>query len=35
MIKRDNRGHSYSIVRGEILRFMKNRQLQKYLPRIF
>jgi hypothetical protein len=27
MINRDSRGHSYYIVRGEILGFMKNEQL--------
>ncbi|KAK8955237.1 hypothetical protein KSP40_PGU017174 [Platanthera guangdongensis] len=35
MIKRDGQGHSYFIVRGEILGFMKDEPLQKYLPRIF
>ncbi|PKA46298.1 hypothetical protein AXF42_Ash021481 [Apostasia shenzhenica] len=35
MIKRDNRGHSYFIVRGEILGFMKDEPLRKHLPRIF
>ena len=33
MINRDSRGHSYFIVRGEILGFMKDEQLRKlYLP---
>ncbi|KAJ1255077.1 hypothetical protein BS78_K292700 [Paspalum vaginatum] len=31
MINRDSRGHSYFIVRGEILGFMKDEQL----PRMF
>jgi hypothetical protein len=35
MIKRDSRGHSYSIVRGEILGFMEDEQLRKHLPRMF
>ncbi|WZY99684.1 hypothetical protein YC2023_072013 [Brassica napus] len=35
MINRDSRGHSYFIVRGEILGFMKDEQLRKHLPRIF
>ena len=35
MINRDGRGHQYSIVRGEILGFMKDEQLQKHLPRMF
>ena len=35
MIKRDSRGHSYFIVRGEILGFMKDEQLRKHLPRMF
>ncbi|OIT37820.1 hypothetical protein A4A49_43070, partial [Nicotiana attenuata] len=35
MINRDNRGHSYFIVRGEILGFMKDEQLRKHLPRMF
>ncbi|WZZ15313.1 hypothetical protein YC2023_108402 [Brassica napus] len=34
MINRDSRGHSYFIVRGEILGFMKDEQLRKHLPRI-
>ncbi|KAF1855658.1 hypothetical protein Lal_00046548 [Lupinus albus] len=33
MINRDSRGHSYFIVRGEILGFMKDEQLRKHLPR--
>uniref|UniRef100_C6JSK4 Uncharacterized protein n=1 Tax=Sorghum bicolor TaxID=4558 RepID=C6JSK4_SORBI len=35
MINRDSRGHSYFIVRGEILGFMKDEQLRKHLPRMF
>ena len=35
MINRDNQGHSYFIVRGEILGFMKDKQLQKHFPRMF
>ncbi|KAK8660401.1 hypothetical protein V6N13_051327 [Hibiscus sabdariffa] len=35
MINRDSRGHSYFIVKGEILGFMKDEQLQKHLPRMF
>src|SRR6185295_3242272 len=35
MIDRDSRGHSYFIVRGEILGFMKDEQLRKHLPRMF
>ena len=35
MIKRDSWGHSYSIVRGEILGFMEDEQVRKYLPRMF
>ncbi|KAI3485336.1 hypothetical protein L1887_51388 [Cichorium endivia] len=31
----DSRGHSYFIVRGEILGFMKDEQLRKHLPRMF
>ncbi|CAN1854536.1 hypothetical protein LINPERHAP1_LOCUS41364, partial [Linum perenne] len=34
MINRDSRGHSYFIVRGEILGFMKDEQLRKHLPRV-
>ena len=30
-----SRGHSYFIVRGEILGFMKDEQLRKHLPRMF
>lgn len=35
MIKRDSWGHSYSIVRGEILGFMEDEQVRKHLPRMF
>ncbi|WZY99376.1 hypothetical protein YC2023_071705 [Brassica napus] len=35
MINRDSRGHSYFIVRGEILGFMKDEQLRKHLRRMF
>ncbi|WZY93705.1 hypothetical protein YC2023_066034 [Brassica napus] len=35
MINMDCPGHSYFIVRGEILGFMKDEQLQKHLPRMF
>ena len=35
MINRDSREHSYFIVRGEILGFMKDEQLRKHLPRMF
>ncbi|CAA7398795.1 unnamed protein product [Spirodela intermedia] len=35
MIKRDSRGHSYSVVRGEILGFTEDGRLQKHLPRMF
>ena len=35
MINRDCRGHSYFIVRGEILGFMKDGPLRKHLPRMF
>ncbi len=35
MIKRDSRGHSYSIVRGEILGSMEGEHLRKHLPRMF
>jgi hypothetical protein len=35
MINRDGWGHSYFIVRGEILGFMKDELLQKHLPRMF
>lgn len=35
MIERDSRGHSYFIVRGEILGFMKDELLRKHLSRMF
>ncbi|PKU69171.1 hypothetical protein MA16_Dca002441 [Dendrobium catenatum] len=35
MIKRDGRGHSYFIVRGVILGFMKGELLRKHLPGMF
>ena len=35
MIKRDNWGLAYFVVRGEILGFTKDEQLQKHLPRAF
>ena len=35
MIKRDSWGHSYFVVRGEILGFTKDEQLRKHLPRVF
>jgi hypothetical protein len=35
MINRDCRGHSYFIVRGKILGFMKDEPLRKHLTRIF
>jgi hypothetical protein len=35
MVDRDGRGHSYSIVRGEILGFVEDEQLRKHLPRTF
>ncbi|PKU63863.1 hypothetical protein MA16_Dca009847 [Dendrobium catenatum] len=35
MIKRDDQGHSYFIVRGEILGFMKEELLRKHLPMMF
>ena len=35
MIKRDSWGHSYLIVGGEILGFMKDELVQKHLPRMF
>ena len=35
MIKRDSRGHSYFVVRGEILGFTKDEHLRKHLPRMF
>ena len=34
MIQRGGWGHSYSVVRGEILGFMKDELLRKHLPRI-
>ena len=35
MIKRDSWGHSYFIVRGEILGFMKDELLRKHLSKMF
>ncbi len=35
MINRDSWGHSYLIVRGEILGFMKDEHMRKHLPRMF
>ena len=35
MIKRDSRGHSYSVARGEILRFAEDELMRKHLPRMF
>ena len=35
MIKTDSWGHSYLIVRGEILGFMKDELVRKHLPRMF
>ncbi|WZZ36185.1 hypothetical protein YC2023_019586 [Brassica napus] len=35
MINRDSQGHSYFIVRGETLGFMKGEQLRNHLPRMF
>ncbi len=35
MINRDSWGHSYLIVRGEILGFMKDELLRKHLSRMF
>ena len=35
MVDRDNWGHLYSTVRGEILGFVEDRQMQKHLPRMF
>ena len=35
MIKRDSWGHSYFVVRGEILGFTKDELLRKHLPRMF
>jgi hypothetical protein len=34
MVDRDCWGHSYFIVRGEILGFMKDELLRKHLPRM-
>ena len=34
MIKMDNLGHPYFVVRGKILEFTKDEQLQKHLPRV-
>ncbi|WZY93810.1 hypothetical protein YC2023_066139 [Brassica napus] len=35
MINRDSREHSYFIVKGEILGFMKDKQLRKHLSKMF
>ncbi len=35
MIDRDSRGHSYLIVRGEILGLIKDERQRKLLPRMF
>ena len=35
MINRDSWGHSYSVVRGEILGLTEDEQLRKHLPRMF
>jgi hypothetical protein len=35
MINRDRRGHSYCVVRGEILGSTQDEQLRKHLPRMF
>jgi hypothetical protein len=35
MINMDYQGHSYFIVRGEIIGFMKDKPLRKYFPRMF
>ncbi len=35
MINRDSWGHSYLIVRGDILGFVKDDLLRKHLPRMF
>ena len=35
MINRDSWGYSYSVVRGEILRFTEDELLRKHLPRMF
>ena len=34
-MKRNSWGHSYFVVRGEILGFTKDGQLRKHLPRMF
>ena len=34
MINRDYRGHSYSVVRGEILRFTEDELVRKHLARV-
>ena len=35
MINRDSWGHSYSMVRGEILGFTEDELVRKHLPRMF
>uniref|UniRef100_A0A1X7SD90 Uncharacterized protein n=2 Tax=Amphimedon queenslandica TaxID=400682 RepID=A0A1X7SD90_AMPQE len=35
MVDRDSWGHSYSVVRGEILGFAEDERLRKHLPRMF
>ena len=35
MIDRDSWGHSYRVVRGEILGFTRDEQLRKHLARMF
>jgi hypothetical protein len=35
MINRDSWGHSYSIVRGEILGLIEDELVRKHLPRMF
>ena len=35
MIKRDKWGHSYFVVRGEILGFTKDELMRKHSPRMF
>lgn len=35
MINKDSWGHSYSIVRGEILGLTEDELLRKHLPRMF
>ena len=35
MINRDSWGHSYFVVRGEILGFTKDELMRKHLPRMF